>query len=289
MADVCAGRAPGLARVSRRVAMYLKRLELYGFKTFAARTTLDFEYGLTGVVGPNGSGKSNLADAVRWALGEQNVRNVRCRTAEDLIFAGTSGQGSRNGARPPMNMAEVLLTFDNGSGWLPVDFHEVRIGRRAYRSGDNEYLLNGARVRLRDVTDLLARASISAGGHLVIGQGLVDTVLSQRPEERRTLVETLAGLRFYYSRRDDAEAKLRAAEANLHNVDAMIAEAAPHLAALQEQAAAYARYHEVERELRDLLMLHYAHAHAQAVERRGRRARGAGGPPGPSGGGGARA
>src|ERR671934_2836178 len=105
MADVCAGRAPGLARVSRRVAMYLRRLELHGFKTFAPRTVLDFESGVTAVVGPNGSGKSNLADAVRWALGEQNVRNVRCRSAEDLIFAGTSAQGARHGARPPMNMA----------------------------------------------------------------------------------------------------------------------------------------------------------------------------------------
>ena len=206
--------------------MYLKRLELHGFKTFAPRTVLDFERGVTAVVGPNGSGKSNLADAVRWALGEQNVRNVRCRHAEDLIFAGTAtGHGARSGARPPMGMAEVLLTFDNSAGWLPVDFHEVRIGRRAYRGGENEYLLNGARVRLRDITDLLSRASISAGGHLIIGQGLVDTVLALRAEERRGLVENLAGLRFYYSRRDDAEAKLRATEANLRNVDAMIAEA----------------------------------------------------------------
>ena len=249
--------------------MYLKRLELHGFKTFAARTTLDFESGVTAVVGPNGSGKSNLSDAVRWAMGEQNLRNVRCRHAEDLIFAG-AGQAARAGARPPMNMAEVMMTFDNTSGWLPVDFHEVRIGRRIYRGGDAEYLLNGARVRLRDITDLLARASVSAGGHLVIGQGLIDTMLNLRPEERRGLVETLAGLRFYYSRRDDAEAKLRAAEANLRNVDAMIAEAAPHLAALQAQAAAYAQYHEVERELRALLLQHYAQAYAQACERRDR-------------------
>lgn len=252
--------------------MYLKRLELHGFKTFAARTSLDFERGVTAVVGPNGSGKSNLADAVRWALGEQNPRNVRCRHAEELIFAGAAGQGARDGARPPMGMAEVLLTFDNAGGWLPIEFGEVRIGRRLYRTGETEYLLNGARVRLRDITDLLARASINAGGHLVIGQGLIDTVLSLRPEERRSLIETLAGLRFYYSRREEAEAKLRATEANLRHVDAMIAEATPLLASLQEQAAAYAQYHEVERELRDLLLLQYAHSYGQAQEKRARAA-----------------
>ncbi len=264
-----AAKADGRRIPCRKLRMYLRRLELYGFKTFAARTVLDFEHGVTAVVGPNGSGKSNLADAVRWALGEQNVRHVRCRQTEDLIFAGSSAGATRSGTRPAMNMAEVLLTLDNSSGWLPVDYTEVRIGRRAYRGGENEYLLNGARVRLRDITDLLARAAINAGDHLVIGQGLIDTVLSLRPEERRSLVENLAGLRFYYSRRDEAEVKLRAAEANLQHVEAMIAEAAPHLALLREQAAAYAQYSEVERDLRALLLLHYAQSHAAATERRG--------------------
>ena len=250
--------------------MYLKRLELHGFKTFASRTALDFEGGVTAVVGPNGSGKSNLADAVRWALGEQSMRNVRCRQAEDLIFAGASGGAGgspRSSARAPMGMAEVMLTFDNSAGWLPLDYQEVRIGRRVYRSGENEYLMNGARVRLRDITDLLARVAIGSGSQLVIGQGLVDTMLSARPEERRALVETLAGLRFYYNRREDAETKLRATEANLRNVDAMIAEGAPHLAVLREQAEAYNAYRAVERELRDLLLLHYAHAFAGVAAR----------------------
>lgn len=250
--------------------MYLKRLELHGFKTFASRTALDFEGGVTAVVGPNGSGKSNLADAVRWALGEQSMRNVRCRQAEDLIFAGTSGGAggeTRSSSRAPMGMAEVMLTFDNSAGWLPLDYQEVRIGRRVYRSGENEYLMNGARVRLRDITDLLARVAIGSGAHLVIGQGLVDTMLSARPEERRALVETLAGLRFYYNRREDAETKLRATESNLRNVDAMVAEATPHLAVLREQADAYNRYRAVERELRDGLLLHYAHAYGGVAAR----------------------
>ncbi len=253
--------------------MHLKRLELHGFKTFATRTVLDFEGGVTAVVGPNGSGKSNLADALRWALGEQSMRNVRGRKAEDLIFAGTTGGGAgaaRTTTRPPMGMAEVLVTFDNDAGWLPVDFAEVRIGRRVYRTGENEYLMNGAQVRLRDITDLLARAAINTSGHLIIGQGLVDSVLGARPEERRALVETLAGLRFYYNRRDDAESKLRAAETNLQSVDAMIAEGAPHIALLRQQAVAYEGYHAVERELRDVLLVHYAHAYAAAIGRRAR-------------------
>jgi len=254
-------------------SMHLKRLELHGFKTFATRTTLDFEGGVTAVVGPNGSGKSNLADALRWALGEQSMRNVRGRKAEDLIFAGTAASGAgaaRTTTRPPMGMAEVLVTFDNDAGWLPVDFAEVRIGRRVYRTGENEYLMNGAQVRLRDITDLLARAAINTSGHLIIGQGLVDSVLGARPEDRRALVETLAGLRFYYNRRDDAESKLRAAETNLRSVDAMLAEGAPHIALLHRQAVAYEGYHAVERDLRDLLLIHYAHAHTSATARQTR-------------------
>jgi len=244
--------------------MYLKRLELQGFKTFATRTTLDFEGGVTAVVGPNGSGKSNLADAVRWALGEQSMRNVRCRRTEDLIFAGTAGT---KGARSPMGMAEVLITFDNTSGWLPIEFSEVRVGRRVYRTGENEYVMNGAQVRLRDITNLLAQAAVSTNGHLIIGQGLVDTVLGVKPEERRVLVENLAGLRHYYTRRDDAESKLRSTETNMQSVFAMIAEATPHLVLLREQATAYAGYHALEQELRGLLILHYAAAFAMAHER----------------------
>jgi len=248
--------------------MYLKRLELHGFKTFATRAALDFEGGVTAVVGPNGSGKSNLADAVRWALGEQSMRNVRCRQAEDLIFAGaSSGGGAKSPARAPMGLAEVMLTFDNSAGWLPVDYQEVRIGRRVYRSGENEYLMNGAKVRLRDIADLLARAGIGSGAHLVIGQGLVDGMLSARPEERRALVETLAGLRFYYNKREDAEARLRATDANLRDVDATISEAGPRLAALRAQAGAYNDYRAVERELRDLLLAHYTHAYRAVAAR----------------------
>jgi len=127
-------------------------------------------------------------NAVRWALGEQSMRNVRCRQAVDLIFAvASSGGAPQSPARAPMGLAEVMLTFDNSAGWLPIDYQDVSIGRRVYRSGENEYLLNGAKVRLRDITDLPARVGVGSGNHLVIGQGLVDTTLSARPEERRAL------------------------------------------------------------------------------------------------------
>src|SRR5262249_36478149 len=130
--------------------MFLKRLDIQGFKTFAVRTIFDFGPGICAIVGPNGSGKSKIADPGRWALGEQNPHGVRCRQGEDVIFAGST-------RRAPVGMAEVSLTFDNPPGWLPIEYAEVAIPRRAYRSGENEYLINGARVRLRDVADLLRR------------------------------------------------------------------------------------------------------------------------------------
>ncbi|RME36885.1 MAG: chromosome segregation protein SMC, partial [Thermoflexia bacterium] len=143
--------------------MRLQRLELQGYKSFADRTEFVFPTGITAIVGPNGSGKSNVADAIRWALGEQSLRLLRGKTTEDMIFSG-------GGRRPRAGMAQVLLTLDNGDGWLPVDFAEVTLGRRAYRSGESEYLLNGNRVRLRDLMDLLAESGLAQRTYTVIGQ-----------------------------------------------------------------------------------------------------------------------
>ncbi len=240
--------------------MFLKRLDIQGFKTFSTRTVFDFVPGISAVVGPNGAGKSNIADAIRWALGEQNPRAVRCRHGEDVIFAGSS-------RRAPLGMAEVSLTFDNASGWLPIEYAEVAITRRAYRSGENEYLINGARVRLRDVADLLRRASLEAGGHVVVGQGVVDAVLSQRAEERRALVENLAGLRHYYVRRDEAEDRLRATETNLASIRAMIAESEPLVTALAEQATVARDYLVIRQELHAALRQTYAHQHRALLQR----------------------
>lgn len=209
--------------------MYLRRLELRGFKTFALYTDFSFDAGITAIVGPNGSGKSNVADAIRWALGEQSYSVLRGKRTEDMIFAGTS-------KRPRVGMAEAVLTFDNETGWLPIDFREVTITRRAFRSGENQYLINGSRVLLRDVTDLLGKAGLGRRGFVVIGQGLIDSALSLRPEERRTLLEEAAGVHVYQDKRRDALAKLAETQQNVLRVKDILHEITPRMRELERQA-----------------------------------------------------
>ena len=155
--------------------MYLKNIEVYGFKSFAQKINFEFHNGITGIVGPNGSGKSNVADAVRWVLGEQRAKQLRGSKMEDVIFAGSS-------ARKPVSVAEVELLLDNTDGTLPVDFAEVSIGRRMYRSGESEYLINGNVVRRMDVLDILHDSGMGTGTNSIISQGNLDSVLSSRPE-----------------------------------------------------------------------------------------------------------
>ena len=165
--------------------MHLKSLELQGYKTFAGRTTFELAERITCIVGPNGSGKSNIADAIRWVLGEQSYSLLRGKKTVDMIF-----QGSEQRARAGMASAEII--FDNSSKWLPVDFSEVSISRRAYRDGGNEYILNGQKVRLKDISELLGNSGLSERTYTIIGQGLVDSALSLRAEERRRLFEEAA-------------------------------------------------------------------------------------------------
>ncbi|TAL13229.1 MAG: hypothetical protein EPO00_00680, partial [Chloroflexota bacterium] len=210
----------------------LLSVRLQGFKSFAERTLVTFGPGISAVVGPNGSGKSNLADALRWALGEQG-RALRSRKSEDVIWAGSE-------RRSAVGMADVQLTLDNADSMLPVDFAVVELGRRLYRSGENEYLLNRQRVRLRDLVDLLDSAHLAENAFLFIGQGMVDQALALRPEERRPLFEEVAGVRRHERRRRRAEDQLVESEANLARVDDIIAELRPQvrrLAAQAEQAA----------------------------------------------------
>ena len=207
----------------------LKELRLHGFKSFADPTRFVFEPGVNAVIGPNGSGKSNMADAVRWVLGEQSNRSLRTRRADDVIFAGSE-------QRRPQGMAEAVLTLDNADGWLPVDFAEVSIGRRAYRSGESEYLVNGARARLRDVVGLLGEGRLGANELVVVGQGTVDAALSLRPEERRQLFEEAAGVKALQVRRNEAAARLAKARDNLTRVTDVIAELKPQVRRLALQA-----------------------------------------------------
>ena len=208
--------------------MRLNHLTLQGYKSFATKTEFLFPTGVTAVVGPNGSGKSNVADAIRWVLGEQRLRTLRGRSTADMIFAG----GRR---RARAGMAAVSLTLDNSDGWLPIEFSEVTLTRRAYRSGENEYLINGARVRLRDITELLAESGLSQRAYTVIGQGLVDAALSLRPQERRTLFEEAAGISLYRARREDAVRRLDETHRNLERVYDIINEITPRLRRLERE------------------------------------------------------
>ncbi len=240
--------------------MRLRRLELHGYKTFATRTDFDFDGGITAIIGPNGSGKSNVADAIRWVLGEQSYRSLRGKSTEDMIFAGSA-------QRARLGMASASLTFDNGDGWLPIDFAEVTLTRRAYRSGENEYLLNGSRVRLRDINELLATSGLARRTYTVIGQGLVDAVLSQRPEERRTLFEEASGITLYQSKRADALARLDETHTNLLRVNDIVNEIGPLMRRLEREAERAERHGLLNRQLAGLLRTWYGYRwHREQLE-----------------------
>lgn len=227
--------------------MRLKHLSLHGFKTFAPKTDLVFGEGLTAIVGPNGSGKSNVADAVRWVLGEQSFSNLRAKRTEDLIFAGSSN-------RAPLGMAEVSITIDNSDRLLPLEFAEVTLTRRAYRSGENEYYINKSRVRLRDVLEV---ASTLGQAYTVVGQGLVDAALSLRPEERRELFEEAAAIRGYFVQREDALKRLGKTEENSARVNDLAAELEPQVRRMERQARQAQEYKKLEATLKDLLRALY--------------------------------
>lgn len=232
--------------------MFLKSLELVGFKSFAKQTVLEFEEGLTAVVGPNGSGKSNIADAIRWVLGAQSKKAVRGKVASDVIFSGSGTKGQ-------MSMAEVSLTFDNQAKILPFEFEEVVVTRRLYRSGDGEYLVNGAKVRLTDLQHAFAVAGMGAEHYTVISQGMVDQVLSQTPAQRRALFEEAAGVRQFYLRRDEAKRKLSETTTNLGRVEDIIRELEPRLKSLKRQASTLAKREEIEAKLREAHLAHYGY------------------------------
>ena len=225
----------------------LLALRLQGFKSFAERTSVEFGPGISAVVGPNGSGKSNLADALRWALGEQG-RALRSRKSEDVIWAGSE-------KRAAQGMADVTLVLDNADGLLPVDFQVLELGRRLYRSGENDYLLNKSRIRLRDLVDLLDSAHLADNAFLFIGQGMVDQALALRPEERRPLFEEVAGVRRHERRRRRAEEQLVESEVNLARVEDILGELRPQARRLAAQAEQQATRESTAEELAAALLL----------------------------------
>ena len=196
--------------------MYLKSIEVQGFKSFANKIKFEFHNGITGIVGPNGSGKSNVADAVRWVLGEQRVKQLRGGTMQDVIFSGTEN-------RKPLSYASVAITLDNSDHKLPVEYEEVTVTRKLYRSGESEYLINGSACRLKDINEMFYDTGIGKEGYSIIGQGQIDKILSGKPEERRELFDEAAGIVKYKRRKSLSLKKLEDERQNLTRVNDILA------------------------------------------------------------------
>ncbi|MFM8320153.1 MAG: chromosome segregation protein SMC, partial [Chloroflexota bacterium] len=224
----------------------------HGFKTFANRTAFEYAETVTAIVGPNGSGKSNIADSLRWVLGEQSYSLLRAKKTEDMIFSGSE-------SRPRAGMASATITFDNSSGWLPIDFTEVAITRRAYRDGGNDYLINAQKVRLKDVSELLAQSGLAERTYTIIGQGLVDAALSLKADERRRLFEEAAGIGLHRARREEALRRLETTQRNLERVEDILAELKPRLASLEKQARRAIEYEQVRSGLQLMLREWYGY------------------------------
>ncbi|MFA5052615.1 MAG: AAA family ATPase [Parcubacteria group bacterium] len=225
--------------------MFLKRLELQGFKSFAGKTAIDFPDGITAIVGPNGSGKSNITDAIRWLLGEREAKSLRGAKADDLIFAGTEKR-ARSG------FAQASIYFDNSSGFFPVEYKEVAITRRVDRDGESRFLLNQSEVLLRDIIDFFARGRLGARGLNIISQGESDSFLRASPEERRILIEEILGLKEYLLKKHSSERELRNTRINLDKAKAMIEEMKPHIRVLRRQVGRYAERDKLLAELSEL-------------------------------------
>ena len=222
--------------------MYLKSIELSGFKSFAKKNSFEFNTPISAIVGPNGSGKSNVAEAFRFVLGEQSIKSMRGKRGEDLIWNGAT-------AEPRGNRASVKVTFDNSRKIFDIDFPEVTLERVVHRDGLNEYLVNGSQVRLKDVLELLASAHIGASGHHIISQGEADKIVSSSAKDRKAMVEDALGLKLYQYKRIESERKLKKTFENIAQVEALRKEIAPHLKFLTKQVEKLAKTETLREEL----------------------------------------
>lgn len=225
--------------------MYLKRLEIQGFKSFAGKTEIDFQGGITGVVGPNGSGKSNISDALRWVLGEQSAKTLRGSKMEDIIFSGTN-------KRRPLGFAEVTLVLDNSDGQLPVDYSEVCVTRRVFRSGESEYYINKTSCRLKDIRELFMDTGVGKDGYSIIGQGKIDEILSTKSEDRRNIFEEAAGIVKYKTRKEEGEKKLEKTKDNLTRIKDIISELESQVGPLEIQSEKAKEFLSLSQELKSL-------------------------------------
>ncbi len=236
--------------------MYLKRLEIQGFKSFANKTILDFlppqngSFSITGVVGPNGSGKSNITDAIRWVMGEQSMRNIRAKKSEDIIFSGSESKGS-------LGAAEVAMTLDNAGGETGLEFPEIIITRRLYRSGESEYLVNGNPARLIDIHILLAKAKFAEGAYSIVSQGMIDRLLTVTPAERKDFFDEASGIKEHQIKQHQAQLKLGRSEENIKQAETLLAEVEPRLKLLARQVKKLEQRQEVEARLRDTQEMYY--------------------------------
>lgn len=225
--------------------MYFKRLEMHGFKSFAEPVIIDFHEGVTCIVGPNGSGKSNISDALRWVLGEQSPKALRGGKMEEVIFNGTE-------SRRPRGMAEVTLVIDNSAGILDIEYKEVAITRRMFRSGESEYLINENPCRLKDIRELIMDTGIGVDGYSIIGQGKISDIVSNKPESRREIFEEAAGIVAYKTRKHETERKLAATRGNLERIEDIVVEIESRIDKLKEDSEKATRYIELRERYRDL-------------------------------------
>ena len=240
--------------------MRLLRLEITGFKSFEKKTVIEFVDGITAIVGPNGSGKSNIADAIRWVLGEQSAKALRGTRMEDVIFNGTE-------QRKPLGYCEVTLVFDNSDGKLASDYTEVSITRRVYRSNEGEYLINSRQCRLKDIQELFRDTGIGKEGYSIIGQGRVEEILSNKSSERRAIFEEAAGVMRFRSRKEEAERKLANTRDNLVRIRDIIAELEDRLVPLETQSADARKYLLMRDELKSAELNLYLIQHDRLNER----------------------
>lgn len=242
--------------------MYLKRLELQGFKSFADKTTLEFIPGITAVIGPNGSGKSNIVDAIRWVLGEQSMKSLRGAKSEDVIFAGTQNRKS-------LGFAEVSLVINNEDGKLPIEYAEVTITRRLYRSGESGYFINKTPCRLKDVTELFMDTGIGKDGYSIIGQGKIDEILSNKSEDRRHIFEEAAGIVKYRARKEESEKKLEHTKLNLLRINDIMAEIEANIEPLKIQSEKARKFLDLREELKNIevgLFLYHIDSYKEKLE-----------------------
>ncbi|RJQ13862.1 hypothetical protein C4553_02355 [Candidatus Parcubacteria bacterium] len=241
--------------------MYLKRLEISGFKSFPHKTELQFPTGVSVVVGPNGSGKSNIVDALRWVLGEQGMQKLRSKKGEDLIFNGS-------GSRARLSKAGVTLIFDNKDKRLPFEFEEVSVGRKVYRDGQNQYFINNSEVRLKDVAEVIAKARLGLKGYTIINQGMGDIILNSSPLERREIFEDALGLKEYQLKKKEALDKLNQTRLNLQNAKNLIDEIEPHLKFLKKQVAKIEKREEFLNKLEELEGVYFSSQYGNIIQQK---------------------